>query len=326
MKPLTKDNFHRMCRDVKDYVEKNYDLPVKVTYNGVDYYQIEMAYAMAYGLYHLKSDFNIPNFGKWRNLKGEHINVNVKLNEIKDQCRRVYNHILNNEEAPSSVLVKADKNYLISTKVWIYCIAKTVVYNDTNKQLPLQTLYNSDAFNKPAPKPTVKKYGRSVETGCDDRGQNNGYYCGPHMVQEIIRNLTGIVVPQSILASIIGTTTNGSDHQGINTSFAWFNRKYDKNLQVEWKNFSEVGWSGINNILKSNNRDCGLHELYRDTWGHYTNFDAIYNSTIDVHNSLGSTCSRGCYCGYTENRSKSTAERYLRGISQKSVIIVTNKG
>ena len=157
MKQISKNNFHQMCKDIKNHVEKNYDLPVKLSYDGTDYYQIEMAYCMAYGLYHLKSDIEIPNFQKWTNLKGEAINTNVKLNEIKEQCRRVYNHILNNKEAPSSVLVKADKNYLISTKVSIYSIAKTVVYYDTNQQLPLKTLYRSDAFTKPTPPKTYSE-------------------------------------------------------------------------------------------------------------------------------------------------------------------------
>lgn len=325
MKPLTKDNFHRMCRDIKDYVEKNYDLPVKLTYNGIDYYQIEMAYAMAYGLYHLKSDFNIPNFGKWRNLKGEHINVNVKLNEIKDQCRRVYNHILNNEEAPSSVLVKADKNYLISTKVWIYCIAKTVVYNDTNKQLPLQTLYNSDAFNKPAPKPTVKKYGHATEPCCDDRGQNTPYYCAPHSLQEVFRNLTDIVVPQSTIASWAGTTSGGTGHNGMDTAVVAFNRKYDKNLKTEWKHFSELGWNGLKDIVTSNNKDCIIHNLYRNSDGHYEVINNV-GSDINVQNSLGSRCSHGCYYGYIEYRSRSEFQSYINGISQKSVMVVTNEG
>lgn len=188
MKQITKNNFHQMCKDIKNYVEKNYDLPTYLEYSGTKIYQIEMAYCMAYGLHHLKSDIEIPNFNKWTNLKGEHINTNVKLNEIKDQCRRVYNHILNNKEAPSSVLVKADKNYLISTKVWIYCIAKTVVYYDTNKQLPLQTLYRSDAFVKPTPKKSYSeeifdyfssKFGKP--TSIDDalskiQGKGYGFY------------------------------------------------------------------------------------------------------------------------------------------------------
>ena len=177
-------------------------------------------------------------------------------------------------------------------------------------------------FYKPK---TFKKHGRSTEYGCDNRGQNNGYYCGPHMIQEIIRNLTGKVISQPTLAEVIGTTTSGSDHEGLNTAISWFNRTYGYHLTVEWKNFSELGWDGIKKILESSNQDCGFHELYRDTWGHYTNFDTIYDNTIDVHNSLGDRCSGNCYCGYTENRSKSDAKRYLSGISQKSVLVVTRK-
>lgn len=325
MKNISKNNFHQMCKDIKNYVEKNYDLPTKLTYGSVDYYQIEMAYAMAYGLHHLKSDFTIPNFQKWTNLKGEAINTNVKLNEIKEQCRRVYNHILNNNEAPSSVLVKADKNYLISTKVWIYSVAKTVVYNDVNGQLPLQTLYNSDAFNKPAPKPTVKKYGHATEPCCDDRGQNTPYYCAPHSLQEVFRNLTGIVVPQSIIATWAGTTSGGTGHSGMDTAVSAFNRRYDQNLKANWKHFSELGWNGLKDIVTSNNKDCIIHNLYRNSDGHYEVINNV-GSDINVQNSLGSRCSHGCYYGYIEYRSRSEFQSYINGISQKSVMVVTNEG
>lgn len=325
MKPINKNNFHTMCKDIKNYVEKNYDLPTKLTYGGIDYYQIEMAYCMAYGLHHLKSDFNIPNFGKWRNLKGEAIHTNVKLNEIMEQGKRVYNHILNNAEAPSSVLVKADKHYLISTKVWIYSIAKTIVYYDTNKQLPLQTLYRSDAFNKPAPKPTVRKYGHATEPCCDDMGQNTPYYCACHSLQEVFRNLTGIVVPQSTIAPVCGTTTSGTGHGGMNTCVEWFNRKYGKNLKTEWKHFSELGWNGLKDIINSNNKDCIIHNLYRNSDGHYEVINNV-GSDINVQNSLGSRCSRGCYNGYIEYRSRSEFQSYINGISQKSVMVITNAG
>lgn len=166
------------------------------------------------------------------------------------------------------------------------------------------------------------KYGRSTKHGCNNMGQNNGHFCGPHMLQEMFRNLTGIVVPQSTIASWAGTTSSGTDHNGLNTAVAMFNKKYNKKLKVEWKNFSDVGWSGIKKILNSKNQDCGLHELYRLTWGHYTNYDKVYDDTVHVHNSLGDTCS-SCYCGYIENRTKSTAQNYLKGISQKSVMIIT---
>lgn len=192
------------------------------------------------------------------------------------------------------------------------------------------TLWFNNSKNKTSPVTipisapiVIKKYGRSSQYGCNNRGQNNCYYCGPHMVQEIIRNLTGKVISQSTLAGVMGTTSSGTDHEGINTAFVWFNKKYDFKLDATWKNFSDVGWAGIKKILESKNQDCGIHELYRGTWGHYTNFDKVYDSTVDVHNSLGDYCTGSCYCGYTENRSKSTAKNYISGISQKSVLVVT---
>ena len=236
----------------------------------------------------------------------------------------------------------------IGIDAWAYATARMVGYYHEKKRLPYRKvivtskIFDDEIKRQEAEKrrkeeeerkrreeeerrKSFRKYGRSSEYGCDNRGQNNGYYCGPHMVQEIIRNLTGIVISQDTLAEVIGTTGDGSDHDGINTSFAWFNRNYDYTLNVEWKNFSELGWDGIKDILESNDQDCGIHELYRDQYGHYTNFDEIYNETIDVHNSLGDYCSSGCYCGYTENRSKSEARSYIGGISQKSVLVVTRR-
>ena len=159
MKKISHRNFMRMCNDIKYCVEKNYDLPTFLEFDGVKYYQIEMAFALAYGLHHLKSDFTIPNFGKWTNLKGEAIDCDVKIDEIKVQCKRVYNHILKKAECPSSVLVKADKDYLISTKVWIYAVAKTIVYYEVNMKLPKITRYSSNAFVKPTPK---KSYSEEI--------------------------------------------------------------------------------------------------------------------------------------------------------------------
>lgn len=213
---------------------------------------------------------------------------------------------------PSSVTINDEK---YAKNNYVDAIQRVVKYRKNHKENPktIKITYTT----------ILKKYGRSTKTGCDNRGQNTGYYCACHMAQEIIRNLTGKVIPQKTIAAVMGTTTSGTGHDGINTFFAWFNKNYGYNLIVEWKNFSDLGWDGINKILKSNNQDCGLHELYRDTWGHYTNYDKINDMSVDVHNSLGSTCANGCYCGYTEKRSKTDAKRYLTGISQKSVIIVT---
>ena len=277
------------------------------------------------------------------------IHGGIGVKNFETLCKLMVNWVDKHKDESPSYLRFNDKK--IGIDAWAYATARMVGYYHDKKRLPYKkVIVTSKIFDdeikrqkeeaerkareeaerkrreeEEARRKSFRKYGRSSEYGCDNRGQNNGYYCGPHMVQEIIRNLTGVVISQDTLAEVIGTTSDGSDHDGINTSFAWFNRNYDYTLNVEWKNFSELGWDGIKDILESNDQDCGIHELYRDQYGHYTNFDEIYNETIDVHNSLGDYCSSGCYCGYTENRSKSEARSYIGGISQKSVLVVTRR-
>ena len=250
---------------------------------------------------------------------GTKFKAEIQKNDYIQLCKNLIAFVDKYDRLPNR-LTWGDKK--IRTRQYVWLFSKILVYINEKNKLPSYVQADTSVFIKPK---TYKKYGRSTEYGCNNRGQNNGYYCGPHMIQEIIRNLTGKVISQSTLASVIGTTSDGSDHDGLNTAIAWFNRNYGYNLKVEWKNFSELGWSGIKKILESKNQDCGLHELYRNTWGHYTNFDKIYGDYIDVHNSLGDYCDYDCYCGYTEERYKSTAESYLSGISQKSVMVVTNE-
>lgn len=221
---------------------------------------------------------------------------------------------------PTSVYSMNNKSRL-SREQYIAMVKTVWEYERKNKKHPLTV-----------PIPVIKnykKYGHATKYGCDNKGQNNGYFCGCHSLQEIFRNLTGIVVPQSTIAIWAATTEDGTDHPGLETAVAQFNRKYGKNLTVKWYNFSELGWSGIKKIVNSNNKDCIIHNLYRRSgdygFGHYEVVNKIYNSYCDVQNSLGDYCSNGCYCGYVEERELSTFKYYIDGISQKSVMVITNE-
>lgn len=276
-------------------------------------------YYYAQALINPRKNISTIPFEIYPKAHGDSINAKIKKADYLDCCKRIVAFTKKNKVMPNYVKWGNKK---IKATDYVYNLAKILVwYADHKYTFPSYNTINTNVWKKK----TIKKYGRSTAYGCNNRGQNNGHYCGPHMIQEIIRNLTGKVISQSTLAEVIGTTSDGSDHDGLNTSIAWFNKKYGYNLKVEWKNFGDLGWSGIKKILESNNKDCGLHELYRNTWGHYTNFDRIYDDYIDVHNSLGDYCDQGCYCGYTEERDKSEAESYLGGISQKSVMVVTNE-
>lgn len=151
-------------------------------------------------------------------------------------------------------------------------------------------------------------------------GQKTGYTCGPHSLMQCIYRLTGEDVSEMDLASVAGTTTEGTDHDGLETALYWFNRTYGYDLKMTWKNFSEVGFEGTQQAI--DNGACFHHINYRYRYGHYevpkwTDGDPIY-----VLNSLGDQCGNG-YCGYVEERSRSEHQGYIDGISQPSVCIIT---
>ena len=151
-------------------------------------------------------------------------------------------------------------------------------------------------------------------------GQKTGYTCGPHSLMQCIYRLTGEDVSEMDLASAAGTTTNGTDHQGLATALEWFNRRYGYNLKMTWKNFSEVGFEGTQQLI--DNGACFHHILYRNQYGHYEVPKWTNGDPIDVLNSLGSQCGNG-YCGYIEERTRYEHQSYISGISQKSVCIIT---
>lgn len=245
--------------------------------------------------------------------------VKITKADYIDCAKRLIAYVDKNKRLPNAIKWNDKK---IHVKDFAYNFAKIVVYYADHKVLPAYNTIDTNVWKKT----TFKKYGHATKSGCDNRGQNNGYFCGCHSLQEVFRNLTGIVVPQSTIASVCGTTTDGTDHDGLNTCVAWFNKKYNKNLSVKWYNFSELGWNKLKTITNSSNQDAIYHNLYRDQWGHYEVVNKIYDDYCDVQNSLGDYCSSGCYCGYVEERYLSTFRRYMSGISQKSVMVITNEG
>ena len=173
----------------------------------------------------------------------------------------------------------------------------------------------------------MKKYGHATKKGCDQMGQNTSYYCAPHMVQEVIRNFTGKVIPQKKLASWMGTTTKGTGHDGIRTCLAKVNKEYGINITMTEKYFSDVGEKGCKKVINSTNQDLGIHLEYQKKYGHYESSNSI-NTTKhiwNIQNSLGSKCANG-YCGHKEDRSLSTMKSWIAAKKNvKSVLIFTHK-
>lgn len=160
-----------------------------------------------------------------------------------------------------------------------------------------------------------------TNTGCKGIGQCTGYYCACNSLQQAFYRLTGILVDEKTIAGWAGTTSDGTDHSGINTAVAAFNKKYGKNVKIEWYNFSELSWDKIKEMLKKG--AIFFHLLYRLKWGHYEPIMSV-GDVLKILNSLGDYCNYPAYCGYIETRSKATQKSYINGISQKSVAFLYN--
>lgn len=315
---------------IKKGIETNNKLPKIEGYN-----YAELIYVFSKAIQSPNKAQSYKKVAIATNPRGNTISKNLTKKEYLSLAERMVKWIDEHDKCPNYITY--DK-YHIRPRLFLYCLSKIIIfYYHHSDTYPVTCWFkNTDVEGKPTATTNTtknttqstssyKKYGHSTEHCCDDMGQNNGYYCGCHSLQEVFRNLTGKVVPQSTIASVCGTTTSGTDHDGLNTCVEWFNRNYGYNLTVQWEHFSDIGWDGVKKIIDSNNQDCIVHNLYRNQWGHYEVINRVYSDYSDVQNSLGSYCSSGCYYGYEEERSHSTFRSYIAGISQKSIMIITRK-
>lgn len=168
-------------------------------------------------------------------------------------------------------------------------------------------------------------------SGGDCLGQSNSVRCGPHSIKQCLRRFGITGYSEATIAGYAGTTSNGTDHQGLNTAIAKIAQKEGINLKVEWKNFSDLGnttkerFKKYGDLMTDPDKALFCHVLYRNRYGHYETLKRVNtnNSGLTVANSLGSKCTSTAYCGYMESRSFSTHQSYLSGISQKSICIIT---
>ena len=167
--------------------------------------------------------------------------------------------------------------------------------------------------------------------GGDCLGQITGYHCGAHALKQALRKFGITKYTERTIGSYAGTTTSGTSHQGLNTAIATIASKEGIKLQVEWVNFSDLGsnrkerFKKLGELLTDKKKSIVWHEYYRKAYGHYSlaKMIDIINSICTIPNSLGSKCNSPAYCGYMESRDFGTQESYFKGISQKSICIIT---
>ena len=328
MTKISKNNINKLAEKVKKYVEVNQKIPSTITIENTEYTWPQIWYILSWSINNLNKDLNeVPQIKASSNPTGDAINEDIKPNDYKDQSKRIIQYIKQNGKAPNYVTsVKSHKK--IRPRLSVYANARIIAWYYKERVLPGYCNFDSSKFksNEKSSSAGKSKHGHATKTGCDNMGQNTPYYCGPHSVQEVIRNLYGIIIPQKTIAQIMGTTSSGTDHQGFHTFVAWFNKKYDKNLVLSEKYFSDVGVDGLIKIIKSDNQDFITHIAYQRLYGHYEIVNSISGSTWNIQNSLGSKCNGGCYCGYKQSRDYATEKAWINAkTGVKSLLIFTKR-
>lgn len=334
---ITSKEIKEMASTVKTYIEKNKKLPSKVTVNKKVYTYGQVAYILSNAINHLDKSMTFFTVKGCEKATGDIVNEKILADDFKDIAKRTAAYIKKNKQCPNYATTKKSKKRL-RARVFIYMFARVVNYYYAKKALPKAANVNSKYFQTTSAKKTTTttKTTTKVETslhsyltseGCSGMGQCTGYNCGPNSLQQCFYRLTGIQVSESAIASAAGTTSDGTDHDGLNTAVKWFNNKYNKNVKITWKNFSDLGssdterWTTLKKYMK--NGAVFIHLLYRNKWGHYEIILEIRDGDLRILNSLGDYCSYPAYCGYIEIRSKLEQLDYINGISQKSVAILT---
>lgn len=257
---------------------------------------------------------------------GDEFKANIPIADIKKWIKQFIKYVDKNNRLPSSMIWNNKK---IHPKVYCYMFAWINVYYQTNKKYPAKVPVDTSLFiNCNSPYISQPHF---LNQGSGYLGQINPYNCGPHSARQALKKL-GVVVSESQLAEWAGTTIYGTDHQGIRTAIAMAAKRAGVNITVEEKNFNELGWKGLGELICKPNVAAFLHIDYSgageyydpdDDCGHYEMLDRINTGTkyCRALNSLGSRDGYGYY-GHLQERTFSLQEKYISRISQKSVFII----
>lgn len=181
-----------------------------------------------------------------------------------------------------------------------------------------------------------------TESGCNKLGQCTAYFCGPHCIHQGFKKVGKTSISEAQLASWAGTTSSGSDHDGLNTAIKKAANKLDFDVEINWYYFSDLGktvderFANFGKMICKSNVFGFFHIGYQGSgeskkgqiFGHYEMADQIdiKNKKIRILNSLGNKCGSTAYCGHIQWRSFDLHNHYInnkKGV--KSVCIVKLK-
>ena len=348
MPRITQKNITQEAVEVKHFIETNKKLPKYCTIQGNQYSIYTTAYLISRAIANLKADtFNVKAIGKSNQGFSAKLSENCSKTTYLDMINRFNEYCSRNNRVPAYVVTIRNK---ADFTTYVYACCKILNYYKENKVLPNSCLFTSSYIdvNKKATTKTKNKQEPStssnsnnevytssphyLNTGCNNLGQCTSYYCGVHSVHQVLRKFGITKYNENKLAGWAGTTTAGTNHQGILTAIA---KASNGTLKAKWINFSSLGdttnarFKALGKLINRSDTDCIVHNLYRLKYGHYETIHKIdhTNKTVYVLNSLGDKCGTTSYCGYIEKRTYNEYAKYIANTpaNQPSICLISKK-
>ncbi len=227
------------------------------------------------------------------------------------------------------------------TKASYVDMAKRVIkWRKENKRNPKTVKATYTKIAKTCTNPYTSKP-HYMDSGCNKLGQCTPYFCGPHCIHQGFKKFGITNISESQFASWAGTTSSGTDHDGLNTAIKKGAKKAGFDVDIQWYYFSDLGktteerFSNFAKMICKSNVFGFFHIGYQcngectegTVFGHYEMLDTVdtKNKRVRVLNSLGSKCNSPAYCGRLQWRSYALQAHFIANKNQKSVCIVTKK-
>ena len=351
---VKKANIIKEAKEVTAFVTKNKKLPNYVTIENNEYSTATYVYLLCEQILNINVNAISPlNVKLPNNSNGDTMNEKVLKNDYLDMAKRIVIYIKQNKQAPSYATTVNSKKKA-PYHLYVYCFSKILNFYNDNKQLPNYCIFNSKDVTVSQSTSTTKtasttaksvtkavanvfvSFPHFTDTGCNRLGQCTAYYCGVHSVHQVLKKFGFTKYTEAQLAKYAGTTTKGTDHNGIAVAIA---KGSDNKLKIKWMNFSDLGKDTTTRFKKlgelisvndgKNKADAVIHSFYRNKYGHYETIWKIDvpNKIVYVLNSLGDKCNSPAYCGYIEKRTFAEFASYIANTpgGQPSIGLVTYK-
>lgn len=362
---IKKNLILKEATEIKGFIEKNKKLPLSCTLDNTQLSVYSTCYLMCAALEDkFKSDnYNLSPVIIYNSTRlSDTINEKVYKEDYLKMVRNFVDYCHDHRHVPSYITTQKSKTK-VSFELFTYCVSKIANYYKENKTLPNYCLFNKSdlTVKQTTTKNTKTRKSSSTSTNkktnnCtnpytstphlmdDNMGQDTGYGCANNAEQQEFYKLTGKIFKESELAKLSGTTTKGTDHQGINTCIAAIGKKLGIKLTVKWVNFSDLGntieerFEALAKIICQPNKGVITHIAYmnggeeefnpkKKSFGHYEPIRQIdvKAKTVQVLNSLGYKRADGGYKGHLQKRSFKVEASYLRNTpgGQPSICIIT---